>query len=535
MRSYSATELEATDYTDYCQPSIISAMLEPSFYRRTPIKVEHVETHISHLLFTDDLVYKIKKPVRFSFLDYSTLARRRYFLHEELRLNQRLAPSVYLGVLPISLGAKGWELGSDINPVEYTLVMRRLPARRMLDYLLERDQVTSSMMRSLAEALVPFHAQAPTGDKIDIYGHPKYIRRIWRENLSDIRPFVGELVDLENFEHVREFGEGFISKHSDLFEKRMFDGRIREGHGDLRCEHVCFAPEGIQIFDCIEFSPKLRCCDIASELAFLVMDMEFRGAASLAQEFLMRYSELVEDREVSLLLPFYKCHRALVRGKVESLRPNGASALASRYFEYASRVTWEAFKPFLVMICGLTGSGKSTLARELNRHLGLTIINSDSTRKALAGFSSRQAALAYGAGIYSPSMTEKTYAKMLEETKSLILKGEGAILDATFQHSSHRKAFFDLAEKHKVPVAMIHCRSAEKLIQKRLARRAAEGRDLSDGRWEIYLLQKAAFEPIQECYPEICLSLDTEASLPTQTKKAERFLRRRFLVASAAN
>lgn len=534
LESYSATEITGTDYAESSyQASIISAMLEPSFYRRNPVNVEHVETHISHLLFTDDLVYKIKKPVRFSFLDYSTLARRRYFLHEELRLNQRLAPSVYLGVLPISLGSNGWELGSDVNPLEYALVMRRLPARRMLDYLLERNQVTPQMMRSLAQTLAPFHAQAATGDKIDVYGHPKYIRRLWKENLSDIRPFVGQHLDLENFESVRDFGESFISKHMDLFEARMFGGRIREVHGDLHCEHVCFAPEGIQIFDCIEFSPKLRCCDIASELAFLIMDIEFHGAGSLAQEFLTRYLELVEDHELPVLLPFYKCHRALVRGKVESLRPNGASARASRYFEYASRVTWETFKPFLVMICGLTGSGKSTLARELSRRLGLATLNSDSTRKDLAGFSGTQDTLTYGAGIYSPSMTEKTYAKMIEEAEKLILKGEGVILDATFQQSSHRKAVFDLAEKYKLPVAIIHCRSAEKLIQKRLARRAAEGRDLSDGRWEIYLLQKAAFEPIEQ-YSEICLSLDTEASLPAQTKKAERFLRRLFLGASAA-
>ncbi len=537
MRSYSATETEGVDRAEFLSPaSLIMAMLDPSFYdRRRPAAVEHVETHISHLFFADDLVYKVKKPVCFSFLDYSTLAQRRYFLHEELRLNQRLAPSVYLGVLPISFGFDGWQLGGDVNPVEYTLVMRRLPARRMLDYLLERDQVTPQMMRSLAETLALFHARAQTGEKVDACGQPKYLRKLWRENLSDIGSFVGRLLDLQSFEAVRDFGEGFITKHKDLFERRIYEGRIREVHGDLHCEHICFAPEGIQIFDCIEFSQKLRCCDIASEIGFLIMDLEFRGAGVLAQEFLRRYLELVEDRELSLLLPFYKCHRALVRGKVEGLRPNGASGRASSYFEYASRVTWETFKPFLVMIYGLTGGGKSTLACELNRRLGLSIISSDATRKVLAGFSGRQDTLAYGAGIYSPSMTEKTYAKMTEETEKLILKGEGAILDATFQRRAHRKSILDLAAKHKVPVAMIHCRSTEKLIQKRLAKRAAEGRDLSDGRWEIYLLQKAAFDPIEEGHPEICLSVDTEASLSTQTKKVERFLRRLFLGTAAAS
>ncbi|MBI4526823.1 MAG: phosphotransferase, partial [Deltaproteobacteria bacterium] len=365
------------------QDSLIQAMRETSFYgRRRPAAVEHLETHISHVFLTDDLVYKVKKAVRFAFLDYSTLARRRYFLHEEFRLNRRLAPSVYLGVLPISYGSDGWELGSNENPVEYTLIMRRLPARRMLDRLLESNQVTPQMMRSVAEILAPFHTQAPTGGRINLAGHPKQVRKLWKENLSEIFPLVGRLLDAECFGAVSDFGERFLTKYRDLMERRFEEGWIREVHGDLHCEHVCFAPEGIQIFDCIEFSQKLRCCDLASEIAFLLMDLEVRGAKSLGKEFLTRYLELMDDRDLPSLLPFYKCYRAMVRGKVEGLRPNGASAHAMRYFEYAGHVTWEGFKPFIIIVCGLTGSGKSTLARALSQRLGVPVINSDATRKA---------------------------------------------------------------------------------------------------------------------------------------------------------
>ncbi len=499
-------------------------MLEPSFYPQRPSEVTHIETHISHLFFAGDLVYKIKKAVRFSFLDYSTLAKRRYFLHEELRLNQRLAPSVYLGVLPISHGNQGWQLGTYAHPVEYALVMRRLPARRMLDFLLERDQVTPQMTRALAETLASFHAQAGAGEEINASGGPEVIQMLWDENLTDIQPFVGRLLDHETFEAVRDFGNRFIRRHKDLLARRVHEGRIREVHGDLHCEHVCFAPEGIQIFDCIEFSPKLRTCDIASEIAFLVMDMESRGADELARNFLRHYMDLMDDHELPLLLPFYKCHRALIRGKVAGLRSGGGSSLASRYFDYAGRVTWEEFMPFLVLVCGLTGSGKSTLARRLSQRLGLPVISSDATRKALAGASEWQDRVPYEAGIYSPSMTEKTYAKMAEEAERLILKGQGAILDATFHRGAHRKAIFHLAARHNIPLALIYCQSSEDVVQARLRRRAEEGGDLSDGRWEVYLKQKAALEPLREVPWGSYFTLYTEPPPAVLVHRAERFL-----------
>jgi aminoglycoside phosphotransferase family enzyme/predicted kinase len=501
----------------------VAAMMEPGFYPKPPAKVTHKETHISHLFFAGDLVYKVKKAVRYSFLDYSTLTKRRYFLNEELRLNRRLAPSVYLGVMPITLDASGWRLGGWAEPAEYTLVMRRLPEKRMLPFLLETRQVTPEMMRELAGVLAKFHAEAERAKGIEPGLYPPLAEKQWDENLTDLNPFIGLLIDSETYEAVKRSGAVFIRDHAELLRQRAQEGWIREVHGDLHCDHICFAPEGIQVFDCIEFDPKLRCCDLAAEIAFFLMDLEVRGGQALTQPFLTRYRELLADQELPVLLPFYKCYRALVRTKVHALRPGGAVD-AARYFRYATRLTWERLPPFLLIICGLTGSGKSTLASELGERLGLPVINSDTTRKALAAKPGRQA-VPFGEGIYRRTMTERTYAKMIRQAEKQILKGNGAILDATFAQRGNRGKVVRLAEKRRVRLFLIHCSAADEIIHGRLTQRAAAGKDTSDGRWEIYEEQRAAYEPITEVPAESCLELNTEAPLDQLAGACEKFLR----------
>jgi uncharacterized protein len=509
------------------QAELVSAMLEGGFYPKRPSKVAHKETHISHVFLTEDLVYKVKKAVRFSFLDYSTLSKRHHFLNEELRLNRRLAPSVYLAVMPISFDSTGWRLGGWSEPVEYTLIMRRLPERRMLSFLLDSGQLTPEMMRAVAEVLAPFHAGAEPVQKSAGFDYPSNVQKEWAENLDDLQPFFGTWIEEDGFEVLGRFGAAFLDKHHDLFMRRINDGRIRDVHGDLHCEHICFAPEGIQIFDCIEFSRQLRCCDLASEIGFLLMDLEVRGGGNLVRPFLTRYLELLHDPDLPVLLPFYQCYRALVRGKVEALRSTGEDSNAPRYFRYALRFTWSSLKPFLVIVCGLTGSGKSTLARESGERIGMPVINSDTVRKAIAGKLGRQA-VPFNEGIYSQNMTEKTYAKIAREAEKQILEGEGAILDATFGQKAHREKIVRLAERHRVPLVLIHCVASDETTEKRLAQRQAEGKDVSDGRWEIYSKQKAAYEPINELPLANCLKLNTENPLEQLARASEKFLRARL-------
>jgi aminoglycoside phosphotransferase family enzyme/predicted kinase len=509
------------------QESLITAMMSPAFYPKRPGQVTHKETHISHLFFAGDLVYKIKKPVRYSFLDYSTLAKRRYYLQEELQLNRRLAPSVYLGVMPLAFDESGWRLGGCAKPGEYTLVMRRLPEKRMLPYLLDTQQVTPEMIRELAQLLAGFHAAAKVVLDIDPGDYLSALELQWRENLADLERYLVPGADQQALQAIKSSGAEFIEAHKDLLARRVTEGWIRDVHGDLHADHICFAPEGIQIFDCIEFSANLRRCDLAAEMAFLSMDMCVRSGESLVEPFIARYGELLTDPDLPRLLPFFECYRALVRTKVHALRTGGWNDDAARYFDFAQRFTWARFKPFLVLICGFSGSGKSTLARALGARLGLAVINSDVVRKMIARKTGRHA-VALNQGIYRPAMTDKTYGRMARQAEKQILLGRGAILDAAFGCKRQGAKIVRLAAKHKVPLLVIHCSTSEATTERRLRLRAAQGTDVSDGRWEIYLAQKATQEPTDEFTPESVLELETDAPLKQLVRDCEAFLRSRL-------
>ena len=509
------------------QESLVAAMLNPAFYPKPPGEVTHKETHISHLFFAGELVYKVKKPVRYSFLDYSTLAKRRYYLQEELRLNRRLAPSVYLGVMPIALDETGWRLGGWAEPAEYTLVMRRLPEKRMLPFLLDTRQVTREMMAELAQLLAGFHGAAERVDGMQLNDYPAPLAQKWHENVADLEPFLGQPAQRETLQAIRNSGQKFLEVQKNLLVRRAIEGWVRDVHGDLHAEHICFAPEGIQIFDCIEFSAGLRRCDLASEIAFLLMDLTVRGGESLREPFIARYRQLLPDPDLPTLLPFFECYRALVRAKVHALRLGRWNDETARYLAFAQRFTWEQYKPFVVLVGGFSGSGKSTLARALGQRLGMPVSNSDVVRKTLAGKTGRHL-VPLNDDIYSPAFTEKTYAKMARDAEKKILLGEGAILDATFGRLSQREKIVQLAAKYKVPLLLIHCSTNEATTERRLRLRAAQGMDASDGRWEIYVAQKAAYEPLNEFSPEHVLELDTDAPMEQLVGDCEAFLRSRL-------
>jgi len=513
--------------TEEFQKSLVATMMRPDFYPKPPVALMHRETDGAHLFFADELVYKVKKPLRHPFLDFSTASKRRHFLSEELRLNRRLAPSVYLAVVAIAHSPSGWRLSVEAEAAEYALVMRRLPEKRMLSFLLETHQVTSGMMRDLAEVIANFHRTAQPARQIEPQRHLIVLEKLWNDNMAELRPLLGDLLDADSYRIIDRFGLDFLQGHRGLLARRAEEKWVRDLHGDLHCEHICFAPEGIQIFDCIEFSSQLRSGDLASEVGFLLMDLKVRGGKALAKSFLDRYCELVEDPELSVLLPFYECYRALVRGKLNAMRYEG-NENAARYFRHAAHLTWEPLQPFLVLLCGLTGSGKTSLAEELSRRLDLPVFSSERIRQTLVPKPGHDKSPSY-VPVYRQAMAEKTYGKIVREAEREILTGRGAILDASFAQRANREKVSRMAAKHNVPVFLIHCSAEDATIKDRLTQSEPEGDPaLLDGGWESYDEQRAKCEAPNEIPAQNFLELNITQPVADLAAICERYLRSRL-------
>ena len=517
---------------------LVEAMKRREFYPDSPARVEFKQTHISCVFIAGDFVYKIKKPVHFAFLDCSTLTRRFLFCCEEVRLNARLSPRIYLGVFAILKRGDSFVLGPEVQAehpeaVEYAVKMRRLPEERMLDRMLAAGKVDSDTIRTIARRIAEFHAIAPS-NRGWTYGSAAAIWRGVVEDIAQNQPFIGHTLRQFQFAAIESFCRAFITAHWRTLNDRSLTGRVREGHGDLRAEHICILPGAedkpeIDVIDCVEFSERLRYGDAASEIAFLAMDLDRLGAPALADELVEAYAEITGDDQLAVLVPFYKCYRASVRGKVESLRSlerevgeaerERARRLASSYFALAWRYARGA-SPALIVVCGLSGSGKSTVARILQHRKGFHAINSDRVRKRLASVSPHEHVRTdYGANIYSDRFSKITYDAMLAEAEKLLHEGCGAILDATFKTAADRQLALALAARRRVPVLFVECVvNSDEAIRRLTARASAEG-EVSDATPKVYKRQRAEFEPIREIPPQNHLCIDT--TLPREHLVAE--------------
>ena len=495
--------------------ALVAAMSRPDFYPTLPAVIEVRQTHISCVFIAGDCVYKIKKPVHFAFLDCRQLDRRFQYCMDEVRLNSRLSPQVYLGVFAILKRGNAFMLGPEVREpfpgaIEYAVKMRRLPEDRMLDRLLAAGQVNSAIIHALAGRIAKFHADAPS-NRGATYGTAA---AVWSSVITDIAQnegFIGHTLTEDQFTAINEYCRGFITTHWPLLNDRSAQGRVRDGHGDLRAEHVCVTDGQIDVIDCVEFSERLRYGDVASDVAFLAMDLERLDAREFADELVENYAAIAGDEELPMLVPFYKCYRACVRGKVESLRSLdraiGATerarshGLARDYFALADRYSRIA-SPAAIVVCGLSGTGKSTVARILQHRTGFKIVSSDRVRKRLAAMSARQHAhTEYGTGIYSDRFNRITYDAMLTEAEALLKDGRGVILDATFKASADREAARSLAVKFGVPLEFFECVASRDEVMRRLERRATVPGEESDATPEVYLLQSAEFEPLAEIPP----------------------------------
>jgi aminoglycoside phosphotransferase family enzyme len=323
---------------------LIQALLDPGTYPHGPKSVQLLQTQMSLLFLTGDYVYKVKKPVDLGYLDYTTLEKREFFCHQELTLNRRLCPDVYLEVVPVVRQTEEILLGGEGEVIDYAVKMRQLPPDRMMDVLLSRNQVTQEMVQQVAQKVAVFHQQAETNAEIGSYGSLDLIRANANENFSQTEQYVGLSIYRARYDRIKTYTDTFIDQRASLFESRPKAGKIRDCHGDLHSAHVCFVDD-ISIYDCIEFNDRFRYCDVAAEVAFLAMDLDYYGQPELAKGFTDAYVEASKDEQLLDLLGFYKCYRAYVRGKVESFKLDDrlipeeektkALDTARRYFELA--------------------------------------------------------------------------------------------------------------------------------------------------------------------------------------------------------
>ncbi|MEA1872188.1 MAG: gluconokinase [Chloroflexota bacterium] len=274
---------------------------------------------MSFIFLTGEYVYKIKKPVNLGYLDYTTLDKRHFFCHQELELNRRLCPGAYLAVVPIVEEEGELRIEGRGKAIEYAVKMKQLPQDRMMDVLLPKGQVTREMVARVAEKLVNFHQKAETNQKIAAFGKLDIIRHNCDENFAQTEKYIGPSITAEEYQHIRNYTNNFIDSNTSLFDKRVKEGKIRDCHGDLHAAHVCFTDD-ICIYDCIEFNDRFRYSDVASEIAFLAMDLDRYQQAGLSRHLVNIYAGLSHDEELLKLLDFYKCYRAYVRGKVESFK-----------------------------------------------------------------------------------------------------------------------------------------------------------------------------------------------------------------------
>ncbi len=494
---------------------ITSAMMKKEAYPEKPSKIQMKETHISWVFLTGRHAYKVKKPVNYGFLDFSTLEKRRHFCEQELRLNKRLCKDVYLSVLPITQSNGTIRVGGTGKIIDYALKMKQLPEDRMMSKLLKKDKINKTQMSRIAKIVADFHRRA---DKVaNKYGSVKIREINWDENFSQTHEFIGKSISKKQFDFIKDKIDNFIKYNKKLFDKRIKDRKIRDCHGDLHSGNI-FIADKIYIFDAIEFNERFRHVDVASEIAFMAMDLDFHGREDLSRHFVSEYIKYSNDEELLKLLNFYKCYLAYVRGKVISfMRNENAYSIAKKYFrlsEHYSRLL--VSEPSLIITCGLVGSGKSWLAREIAKHGDFAIIRSDVIRKQLA--KKKIAKAAYGKGIYSSAFTEKTYVEMLKKAKIFLRKDKSVILDATFARKSHRKLAEALAIVMNTPFVIAYCTVPEKVILKRLHTRRW---DISDADIAVYHKQKKDFQvPKGKCV----IKIDTMQSAEQCVEKGLQIL-----------
>lgn len=507
-----STEMKPTEVKS-TEAEVVRAMADPAFYPAPPASVERRESHISRVFMTDEMAYKIKRSVTFPFLDYGTLARRRGMCEAEVSLNRRLAPDIYVGVRAIvrrghilALGEDGEEEGA----VEWAVEMRRFPEERTMKAALEAGTLGREDVARVGAALARFHRRAEVAEEATA---PSRLRRIVNLDLETLGDFLEDPLQTRAYVSAERFLHAALTNLQATLLRRGAAGLVRDGHGDLRLEHVLLLDE-IAVVDCVEFDPMLRRIDVGDDLSYLFMELEAAGAQELASTLIETYRQAGGDPGTEELIAFFASYRALVRAKIALLRARDAPEAGHldefrKMLSLAERLRWKARKPAIYVLCGGTATGKSAIAGELARRSGMSVIGSDIVRKELAGIGPLQRAPAEQ---YSDARNFETYAEMGRRAREALAGGRGAIVEGTFRRSRDRDRFREALDGP--PEAPAHSRDAPDgaeadplffelraplaVLRERAALRISEARGPSDAKLAHVAEHQAEFEPLDE-------------------------------------
>ncbi len=512
---------------------IRAALSRPESYPDPPARVEVRETHISFVFLAGERAYKLKKPLVLDFLDYGSAERRRAMCAEEVRLNHRLAPGIYLGVLGVALGDGVVEFTAADDPraVDFVVEMHRYEESHTLRVRLERGELDKDQVRAVGDVLARFHARArPVADP----GAPVLtVERRFEHELHELLACVEERGELGRIQALERLAHGYITANARTFQTRAMNGHVREGHGDLRAEHVLLDGQ-VQIVDCVEFDPSLRELDVADDLAFLVLDLAVHGGERFGEVLVQAYRDAGGDPGDESLLAFYAAYRALVRAKVALVRhsqlPAGSaergreSARARELLAIAERFGWRARLPLVIVVCGLPASGKSLLASALAEISGLPHLSSDVTRKQLAGVRPTERA---SSARYTREWNARTYSELARRTHHALATSRGAIVDATFRHLEDRRTFAAALDAPG-PTVFVECRAPGAVLAERGSRRDRGPRGISDASAAVVVREIESWEPLDEVPAWAHLALRTDRPLDDVIGDALMLLDRRL-------
>lgn len=496
-------------------PILIHSLLKPEAYPHATGEIEMLETHISWVILAGDFAYKLKKPVDLGFLDFSTLEKRRFYCEEELRLNRRLAPEIYLDVIAITGTPEHPVLGGSGPAIEYAVKMRRFSQKNLFSTLLQRNGVAPRHIDTLAGEVAGFHIAIPRAAADSPFGTPDAVLGPALENFSQIRPLLGNPADISRLDTLADWTKREFAKHREDFVARKNNGFVRECHGDMHSGNMVLPDETVLIFDCLEFNPNLRWVDVLSEAAFVMMDLMAHHRPDFAWRFINAYLGLTGDYAGLPVLRFYLVYRAMVRAKVAAIRAS-QSGLQNDWPAYAAYIGLAGSlalpaRPALAITHGLSGSGKTTVTQQLLEKLDAIRLRSDVERKRLFGLAPLdKSGSGIGSGLYTQEAGERTYARLAQLARMIVEAGFPTIVDAAFLKQRQRNVFRVLAGEMDTPFVILDFYAAPDTLRERVAHRVQTGNDVSEATLAVLEHQFTTQEPLAETETDYVISIDTE-------------------------